>query len=67
MIAAFERLGFRLVREREHIVMSRDNRDGTQTPLTLPNHSRLKGSTVHSICTQAGIPRDAFLAAYEQS
>ena len=29
VIATFERLGFRLVREREHIAMVRDNADGT--------------------------------------
>jgi hypothetical protein len=38
VIKAFESLGFTLVREREHIAMSRENADGTRTPLTLPNH-----------------------------
>jgi predicted RNA binding protein YcfA (HicA-like mRNA interferase family) len=60
-------LGFRLVREREHISMVRDNPDGTQTPLTIPNHTRIKGSTLRTICTQAGIRRDEFIRAYEQS
>jgi hypothetical protein len=55
------------VREREHIAMVRDNLDGTRTPLTLPNHAHLKGSTLRAICTQAGIPREDFLQAYEQS
>lgn len=32
VIKAFERLGFRLVREQEHIAMIRDNSDGTKTP-----------------------------------
>jgi hypothetical protein len=32
VIRAFELLGFRIVREREHIVMTRNNSDGTQTP-----------------------------------
>jgi predicted RNA binding protein YcfA (HicA-like mRNA interferase family) len=67
VLSALEALGFRLVREREHIAMVRDNADGTRTPLTLPNHAQLKGSTLRTICTQAGIPRDAFLQAYEQS
>jgi len=35
--------------------------DGTWTPLTIPNHARIKGSTLRTICTQAGIPRDDFL------
>jgi hypothetical protein len=61
-----ERLGLRLVREGNHIAMLRDNPDGTRAPLTMPNHRRIKGSTLRTILTQAGIPRDAFLAAYEQ-
>lgn len=60
-------LGFALVREREHISMIRQNADGTRTPLTLPNHPHLKGSTLRTICTQARISRDDFLRAYEQA
>ena len=67
VLRALESLGFQLVREREHIAMVRDNADGTRTPLTLPNHAQIKGSTLRTICTQAGIPRDEFLKAYEQS
>ena len=67
VVKALGLLGFRVVREREHIAMARDNADGTQTPLTLPNHSHLKSSTLRTICTQAGISRDEFLKAYEQS
>ena len=66
VIKAFEGLGFRRVREGNHIAMARENPDGTRTPLTMPNHRRLKGSTLRTILTQAGISRDAFLAAYEQ-
>jgi hypothetical protein len=58
VIAAFAHLGFALVREREHIAMVRDNPDGTRTPLTLPNHSFIKGSTPRTICTQAGVTRE---------
>jgi hypothetical protein len=46
--------------------MVRHNPDGTTTPLTMPNHKAIKGSTLRTICTQAGIPRDEFLRAYEQ-
>lgn len=60
-------LGFFVVREREHIAMERLNADGTRTPLTLPNHPRIKGSTLRTICSQAGISRDAFIDAYNQS
>jgi predicted RNA binding protein YcfA (HicA-like mRNA interferase family) len=64
VVKALERLGFRMLREHEHISMVRDNADGTQTPLTMPNHRRIKGSTLRSICTQAGIARSDFLKAY---
>jgi predicted RNA binding protein YcfA (HicA-like mRNA interferase family) len=67
VIKALALLGFGIVREREHIAMVRNNPDGTQTPLTMPNHGRLKSSTLRTICTQAGITRDEFLKAYEQS
>ncbi|BAZ01631.1 YcfA family protein [Tolypothrix tenuis PCC 7101] len=67
VIKALELLGFSIVREREHIVMVRENEDGTRTPLTIPNHPQIKSSTLRSICTQAGISREEFLTAYEQS
>jgi predicted RNA binding protein YcfA (HicA-like mRNA interferase family) len=67
VIRALQSLGFALVREREHIGMIRQNQDGTRTPLTMPNHPTLKASTLRTICTQAGIKRDDFLAAYEKS
>ena len=66
VIKAFERLGFQLVREGNHIAMQRDNPDGTKTPLTMPNHRTLKGSTLRTIISQAGISRDDFLKAYEE-
>jgi predicted RNA binding protein YcfA (HicA-like mRNA interferase family) len=66
VIKAFENLGFSIVREREHIAMSRQNIDGTKTPLTLPNHPKIKGSTLRGICSQISISRDDFLKAYEK-
>ena len=67
VVRAFERLGFRLVREAQHVAMVRDNADGTRTPLTMPSHPRIKGSILRTICTQAGISRDDFLQAYAES
>lgn len=32
--------------------------------ITMPNHSRIKGSTLRAICTQAGIPREEFREAF---
>jgi len=66
-IKALGRLGFRVVRAGNHIAMVRENPDGSRTPLTMPNHSRIKGSTLRTILTQAGIARDDFLSAYEKS
>ena len=66
VLKALQRLGFQLVREKEHISMARQNSDGSRTPLTLPNHPRIKGSTLRTICTQAGIPREEFIRAYEE-
>jgi len=66
VIRALETLGFCLVRELEHIAMVRENPDGTRTPLTMPNHARIKGSTLRHICTQVGISREEFLEAYRQ-
>jgi predicted RNA binding protein YcfA (HicA-like mRNA interferase family) len=60
-------LGFQMVREKEHISMVRINADGTQTPLTMPNHPRIKSSTLRTICTQSGIKRDDFLDAYARA
>jgi predicted RNA binding protein YcfA (HicA-like mRNA interferase family) len=66
VVKALENLDFRIVREKEHISMVRDNPDGSETPLTMPNHTTLKASTLRTICAQAGISRDEFLRAYEE-
>ena len=65
VVMTLQQLGFRLVREGNHIAMERENSDGTRTPLTMPNHRTIKGSTLRTILTQAGIPREDFLEAYE--
>jgi len=67
VLRALASLGFRIVREREHISMVRENRDGSSTPLTLPNHNRLKASTLRTVCSQAGIARAEFLEAYRKA
>ncbi len=45
VLRAFEQLGFQVIREGNHIAMSRDNADGTSTPLTTPKHRTFKSST----------------------
>ena len=66
VIKTLQRLGFQIVREGNHIAMLRANPDGSRTPLTLPNHRYIKGSTLRTILTQAQIPRDDFLAIYDE-
>jgi len=67
VVKALELLSFRVVREKEHVSMERENPDGSKTPLTMPNHSKIKASTLRTICTQAGISREEFLDAYEKT
>jgi predicted RNA binding protein YcfA (HicA-like mRNA interferase family) len=67
VVKAFQQLGFRLVREGNHISLERDNPDGSKTPLTMPNHRTLKSSTLRTILTQVRVSRDEFLSAYENA
>jgi len=67
VIKSLEMLGFRMIRQREHIAMLRENPDGTKTPLTMPNHSKIKSSTLRTICSRAGISREDFLKAYNKT
>jgi predicted RNA binding protein YcfA (HicA-like mRNA interferase family) len=62
VIKTLKILGFAVVREREHIAMVRTSSDGSSTPLTLPGHTKIKASTLRTICTQAGISRHDFLS-----
>ncbi len=67
VLKALATLGFRVVREGNHIALSRVNPDGGTTPMTIPNHATIKGSTLRAICTQAGISREDFLQAYNDA
>jgi predicted RNA binding protein YcfA (HicA-like mRNA interferase family) len=66
VIKAMEALGFEIIREGNHISMSRINPDGSRTPLTLPNHKEIKGSTLLLILRQAGIAREEFIEAFNE-
>ncbi|WP_373500948.1 type II toxin-antitoxin system HicA family toxin [Desulfococcus sp.] len=63
VINALTIFGFRMLREGSHISMARENADGMRTPLTIPNHRRIKRSTLQTILTQTRIPREVFLKA----
>ncbi len=64
VLKAFAILGFGLVREGNHLALERENEDGSKTPVTLPNHRLIKGSTLRTVLTQSGISREEFLTAY---
>jgi predicted RNA binding protein YcfA (HicA-like mRNA interferase family) len=64
VLRARQALGFKMVREREHISMVRQNPDGTRTPLTMPNHPTLKASTLRTICSQSRISRAELKASW---
>ncbi|KDE55022.1 type II toxin-antitoxin system HicA family toxin, partial [Methanoculleus sp. MH98A] len=64
VLKTLEALGFQIVRTGNHIALIRSNPDGTTTPLTMPNHPKIKGPTLRTICTQAGISREEFLRVY---
>jgi predicted RNA binding protein YcfA (HicA-like mRNA interferase family) len=66
VIKALETLGFEVIREGNHISMSRINPDGSKTPLTLPNHKEIKTSTLLLIIRQAGITREEFIEAFNE-
>ena len=67
VLKTLKSLGFELVREGNHIAMRRPNADGTNTPLTMPNHRKIKGSTLRTILRQSGIDRDEFMAAFDDA
>lgn len=67
VLRALKILGFEVVRPGNHISLQRKNPDGTITPMTIPNHNRIKSSTLRIICTQAGIKREDFIKAFYES
>lgn len=67
VIQTLEKLGFHIVRRGNHIAMLRQNADGSAIPLTLPNHRRLKSSTLRTILSHARIAKDDFLNVYENT
>jgi predicted RNA binding protein YcfA (HicA-like mRNA interferase family) len=67
VLKTLEALGFEVVREGNHISMIRDDPEGGRTPLTLPNHRRIKSSTLRTILRQSRIDREEFLEAYGRS
>jgi predicted RNA binding protein YcfA (HicA-like mRNA interferase family) len=61
VIKALGELGFFVVRESNHIIMERNNSDGTVTPLVIPNHRTINSGTLRGILNQCNISREEFL------
>lgn len=64
IIKTFQYLGFQLVRDGNHIIMERQNEDGTITPLVMPNHNVINSGTLRAIVTQVGLTRVEFMDAF---
>lgn len=61
VLNVFFELGFTIVREGNHIILERNNPDGTSTPLVMPNHKTINSGTLRNILNQCDIPREVFL------
>jgi predicted RNA binding protein YcfA (HicA-like mRNA interferase family) len=66
VVKALAALGFHVVRTGNHVALARTEPDGSITPMTLPGHRILKGSTLRSVLTQSRISREDFMRAYDQ-
>lgn len=66
VVKTFKTLGFKIIRIGSHISMIRENKDDSKMPLTMPNHDKIKGSTLRTICKQSGILREDFLKIYKR-
>ena len=64
VIKVFKKFGFNKIREGNHISFLRKNPDGSNTPMTIPNHPTIKDSTLRHIINQAGIKRNDFLKIF---
>ena len=58
VLKALATFGFNVVREKEHIMLK--NAEGKN--ICIPNHKRVKGSTLSRELTKAGIDKKAFFA-----
>jgi hypothetical protein len=61
-LRALKQLGYLLDREQEHLALVKVNANGRQV-MILPNHKRIKLSTLLTACHRAGIARQSLLDA----
>ena len=67
VLRTLQALGFEVIRTGNHLALARTEPDGTVTPMTLPGHRTIKGSTLRTALTQSGIARDDFIQAYQRA
>ena len=59
VVRTFERLGWRVVRQRgSHVVMTKD---GSVATLSIPDHSQVARGTLRALLTRAGLTVEEFL------
>jgi hypothetical protein len=66
VLRALGKLGFETQWTREHISLVRHNPGESRTLLTIPNHARIKASTLRTALSRAGVSRDEFLRALHE-
>ncbi len=65
VVSTLESLGYHVVRQGSHIALAHYTNTGRQYPLTIPDQTSYKASTIQSILSTAGIPLKEYLDAYE--
>ncbi|MBI5651749.1 MAG: type II toxin-antitoxin system HicA family toxin [Chloroflexi bacterium] len=59
-IRAFEKIGYRQVRQRGSHIRLRDETNPNHLPLTVPNHKTLKPGLLRKLIRDAGLSVDEF-------
>ena len=67
VLRALQTPRFQIVNRGNHISLVRNEPGGKRTPMTLPGHRTIKGSTLRTALTQSGISREDFLRAYDDA
>ena len=59
-IRVFEKIGYRVVRQRGSHIRLRDDQDEKHQPLTIPNHKTLKPGLLRRLIRDANLTVDEF-------
>ncbi|MCL4505704.1 MAG: type II toxin-antitoxin system HicA family toxin [Chloroflexi bacterium] len=61
-VRAFERIGYRVVRQRGSHIRLRDDAEPRHRPLTVPDHPILKPGLLHQLLRDANLGVEEFIA-----